>query len=73
MIPLLIRLLSRVAGERHGPLAVWVAMAKELLQFERLGISEGVHRVDDDRLNTLMASAPEYAVNDGNNVGKTFT
>ena len=50
-LALLVTLLAGVALESHRPLAVGVAGSEELLQLLFLAIGQGVHRVDDDRLD----------------------
>jgi hypothetical protein len=47
--------LAGVTGERHRFLALAVSEPQELLEFEDLAVGEGVHRVDDDRLDPGLA------------------
>ena len=63
-------LLARVPGERDGRLTLRIAAVEELLQFTELGVREGVHRVDDDGLDSPAAAATHYVVHDGDDVGE---
>ena len=73
---LVARLLARVAGVGDGLPAARVAEGQELLQLADLRVRQGVHRVDDDRLDaraSLSSSCvaiAENGVDDGHDVGQ---
>ena len=61
--------LAGVAGESDRRLAV-KSVVEELLQLLHLAVGQGVHRVDDDRLDALARPFAEHAVDDRDDVRK---
>jgi hypothetical protein len=70
LLAFLERLLAGVAGEADGGPALRVAVAQELFQFAPLAVGQGVHGVDDDRLDALPAAAAEDVVHGRHDVGQ---
>src|SRR5438105_11933309 len=56
-LPLVLALLARVAGKRDE--RAREAMGEELLSLAKLAICQGVHRVDDDGLDSRLAWVPK--------------
>ncbi len=73
LLPFLVGLLTRVAAEGHQRRPVRIAVAKELLQLTQLAVRQGVHRVDDDRLNASPAAASEDVIYDRHYVGEALS
>jgi len=65
-VAVLAAFLACVPGE--GDLRVF--LSEELLQFADLAVRQGVHRVDDDRLDALAAAVAEHPVDDRDDVGQ---
>ena len=72
LLALLVALLARVAPEGDGALVVRVALAEEFFQLADLAVGEGVHRVDDDRLDAAARAVAEHVVDDGDDVGEAL-
>jgi hypothetical protein len=72
LLALLVGLLTGVAGERHGPFTVRVAVIEELLELPVLAVGQGVHRVDDDGLYAASRSTSQDVVHHGDYVGKAL-
>ena len=68
-LPLVGALLARIALERDWTVAVRVAVAEELAQFAPLAVGQGVHRVDDDRLDASPAATPQDEIHGRHDVG----
>ena len=64
--------LSRVAGEPHRRLTLRIGCVDELSELLVLAVGEGVHRVDDDRLDAAPGAAAQHAVNDRHDVAKAL-
>ena len=64
--------LSRVAGEPHRRLTLWIGRVDELSELLVLAVGEGVHRVDDDRLDAAPGAAAQHAVHDRHDVAKAL-
>jgi len=70
------RLLAGVAGKGDRLTVLGVAELQELLEFMALRIGEGIHRVDDDRLDSGCAGAArrgafaKHGVHDRHDVGE---
>ena len=45
---------------------------KEFLQLSELAIGQGIHRVDDQRLNAAAGTSPENLIDDRNDIGKAL-
>ncbi len=67
-ISLLSAFLAGVAVESHGLLARTESHSQELLELTVLAVAERVHRVNDDRLDTLLSAIPQHTVNNRNEV-----
>ena len=73
-LALLTLLLTGVAGKGHRLVARAVPEAQELFQLADLTVGQGVHWVDDDRLDPGLARVlAEYTVNDRNDVSQRLT
>ena len=68
-LPLLVALLACVPVKRHRRRTT-IAVLQELAQLLQLAIRERVHRVHDDRPDTLAATLPQHAVHDWHDVGE---
>jgi len=61
-------LLPRKPREANRGLPLPVALHEELREFLVLAIGKGVHRVDDDRLDTLTEPRSQNVINDRHDV-----
>ncbi len=69
----LLVLLAGVAAERHRRLALRVSMPKELLELAGLRVGQGVHWIDDDRLDaSVTGRAAQDGVDDRDDVGEAL-
>lgn len=71
LAPLLAALLTRVAPYAHRRGAA-EADAQILLEFTELAVGEGVHWVDDDRLDAAGGAVSQHMIHDRNNLGEAL-
>ena len=72
-LPLLVRSPARCTARRcTGPWPFGNPSQRNLLELARLAVRQGVHRVDDDRLDALAAAAPQDVVDDRDDVGEAL-
>jgi hypothetical protein len=71
-LPLLVRLLARVAPERDRVRTRPRAVGEELLELACLAVGERVHRINDDRLNALARPVAEHVIDERDEVSKAL-
>lgn len=69
---LLIRLLACIECKGHRSFTIRVAVVQKLLEFPVLAIRQGVHRIDNDRLNAASAPAPQQVIHNRDDVGEAL-
>ena len=67
-----IRFLACVTRKPDGATPVREPVAEELLQLAVLTVGEGVHWINDDRLDTLSRAPAQHVVDDGDDVGEAL-
>src|SRR5271157_4579759 len=72
-VPLLPAFLAGIAVESHGLLTQAESHPQELLELTVLAVAKRVHRIDDDRLNTLLSAIPQHTVDNRNQVGQALS
>lgn len=72
-----VAVLPGVAAERHRLSTCRIAPLEEFLELQELAVGQGVHRVDDDGLDTGAIGSsqvlPHDPIDDGDDIGKALT
>jgi len=71
-LALLFLFLPGIFGETEGIAIAGEAIVDEFLQFAILAVGEGVHRVDDDRLDALTRAVLQNRIDDGDDISQTL-
>jgi hypothetical protein len=71
-VSLLLILLPRVASVAHEVRRARRADREELLELAELAVCEGVHRIDNERLNAAPRAGPKHVVDDRDDVGQAL-